>query len=279
MGKGIMELGFWQIFAAYIFIVLVLFLAHRRGIRREKELVLASVRMTLQLILVGYVLIYIFANPAPIITLVILAIMEVFAIFNIFKRTHMTGQPKLQHSVAVAMLTGTGLCMVYFLWVVIRNDPWYDPQYFIPLGGMIVGNSMTAVALGANRLLGDLQAKRSLVEGALMLGATPQKAIAPLLRDAFDASLLPTINSMLGMGIVFLPGLMTGQILSGVSPLVAITYQIAVMLGILGSVALSVFVFLQLAPRAFFNRSAQLLQDKDPSKNALPSRQGVGKSV
>ncbi|MDU1029060.1 MAG: ABC transporter permease [Clostridiales bacterium] len=226
MGKGIMELGFWQIFAAYIFIVLVLFLAHRRGIRREKELVLASVRMTLQLILVGYVLIYIFANPAPIITLVILAIMEVFAIFNIFKRTHMTGQPKLQHSVAVA--------------------------------------------LGANRLLGDLQAKRSLVEGALMLGATPQKAIAPLLRDAFDASLLPTINSMLGMGIVFLPGLMTGQILSGVSPLVAITYQIAVMLGILGSVALSVFVFLQLAPRAFFNRSAQLLQDKDPSKNALP---------
>ncbi|MFM9413457.1 ABC transporter permease [Peptococcus simiae] len=258
MAEGIVHLGLWQGLAAYAFILLVLALARYAGIRRGKMIVLASMRMTLQLVLVGYVLIYVFDNPAPIITLLILGVMEVFAIFNIYKRTGIRQAPRLQKSLAIAMVSGTGLCMLYFLVAVLAADPWYNPQYVVPLGGMIVGNSMTALALCANRLLADLQAQRAMVEGALMLGARPKKALAPLLRAAFDASLLPTINSMVGMGIVFLPGLMTGQILSGVSPLVAISYQIIMMLSILASVALSVFIFLQLSVRAFFNENAQL---------------------
>ncbi len=91
-----------------------------------------------------------------------------------------------------------------------------------------------------------------------MLGATPKEAAAPLIRDAFDSAILPTINSMVGMGIISLPGMMTGQILSGVSPFTAIQYQIAIILGISGSTAFAVIIFLQLGYKTFFNKRCQL---------------------
>jgi putative ABC transport system permease protein len=103
-----------------------------------------------------------------------------------------------------------------------------------------------------------MTAQRALVEEALILGATPQEASKNIINNTFDAAILPTINSMVGMGIVFLPGMMTGQILSGTAPTTAIAYQIAIMLGILGAVALSVMIMLQLGYRTFFNKEAQL---------------------
>ncbi len=91
-----------------------------------------------------------------------------------------------------------------------------------------------------------------------MLGATPKMATKPLVDCAFDAAIIPTINAMVGMGIVFLPGMMTGQILAGVSPLTAIEYQIAIMLGIVGSVALTVIIFMELGYKTYFNNEQQL---------------------
>lgn len=101
--------------------------------------------------------------------------------------------------------------------------------------------------------------QKNLVEEALILGATPQAATKSIVNSAFDAAIMPTINSMLGMGIVFLPGMMTGQILSGTSPATAVNYQIAIMLGILGAVALTVILMLQLGYRNFFNEEDQLI--------------------
>jgi putative ABC transport system permease protein len=103
-----------------------------------------------------------------------------------------------------------------------------------------------------------MEKQKDLVEGALMLGATPKMASKQIVDDAFDSAILPTINSMVGMGIVFLPGMMTGQILSGTSPVTAIEYQIAIMLGILGSVALTVVLFVQLGYKTFFSEDSQL---------------------
>ena len=122
---------------------------------------------------------------------------------------------------------------------------------------MLVGNSMTGITLGVNRLVDGMSTQKHLVEGALMLGATPKMAAKHIVDDAFDSAILPTINSMLGMGIVFLPGMMTGQILSGASPVDAISYQIAIMLGILGSVSLTVILFVQLGCKTFFNEQKQ----------------------
>jgi putative ABC transport system permease protein len=166
---------------------------------------------------------------------------------------------RLKRAVAMSMTIGTLSCLFYFLLVVLRVNPWYNPRYFIPIAGMIIGNSMTGVSVGVNQLVDGMQTKKHLVESALMLGASPKIAAKDIVNSAFDSAILPTINSMLGMGIVFLPGMMTGQILSGTSPLTAIEYQIAIMLSILGSVALTVVIFVQLGYKSFFNSEDQLI--------------------
>ncbi|NLI58714.1 MAG: iron export ABC transporter permease subunit FetB [Clostridium sp.] len=251
------KLQLWQVAAAYAFVILLLIIVRLKGISREKEILISSVRMTLQLIFIGYLLTYIFEHPSPVYSVLILAVMEIFSIYTILKRTKIGFISKLGRIIAFSMSFGSVICFFYFLFIVINISPWYEPRYFIPIGGMLVGNSMTGITLGVNRLVDGMSTQKHLVEGALMLGATPKMAAKHIVDDAFDSAILPTINSMLGMGIVFLPGMMTGQILSGASPVDAISYQIAIMLGILGSVSLTVILFVQLGCKTFFNEQKQ----------------------
>lgn len=254
----VITLQIWQMAAAYIFIAILLFIVKLRGIPREKEILISSARMTLQLILTGYILMYLFQNSHPAFTIIVIGVMEVFAIYNIFKRVKAKLSQKIKRIIAISMVLGTTSSLLYFIVVVINLSPWYDPRYFIPIAGMLIGNSMTAISLGVNKLIDGMTAQKHLLESALMLGATPKMASKEIVNNAFDSAILPTINSMVGMGIVFLPGMMTGQILSGVSPFTAIEYQIAIMLGILGSVALTVILFVQLGYKTFFNEQQQL---------------------
>ena len=256
--KGIIDLTVVQVALAYIFVLIVLIIVRARGIKREKEIIVSSVRMTLQLILVGYLLVYIFDNPNPFVTMGIIALMEVFAIYTVFKKFKNQLSKALKQVIAASMLMGTLSCLVYFLLVVVRISPWYDPQYFIPIAGMIVGNAMTGISLGVKSLVEGMTIQRAAVEEALILGATPRDASKDIINSSFDSAILPTINSMVGMGIVFLPGMMTGQILSGTVPTTAISYQIAIMLGILGAVSLTVFMMLQRGYKTFFNTESQL---------------------
>lgn len=256
---GVIDLQLRQMAAAYIFVVILLFIVRARGISREKEILISSIRMTVQLIFVGYILVYLFNNINPLSTIIVIVVMEVFAIHNIVKRTKAKLSKSLKNIIAISMLFGTLSSLFYFLLVVINISPWYDPRYFIPIAGMLIGNSMTGISLGVTRLVDGMYSDKHLVESALMLGATPKMASKQIVDNAFDSAILPTINSMVGMGIVFLPGMMTGQILSGTSPVTAIEYQIAIMLGILGSVALTVILFVQLGYKTFFNEQSQLI--------------------
>ena len=257
--NGVIDLQIWQMLAAYIFVVILLFIVRIKGIEREKEILISTIRMTLQLILTGYILVYLFNNIHPVYTIMVIVLMEVFAIYNIFRRTKVRLSKALKRIISVSMIFGTLSSIIYFLVVVVTITPWYDPRYFIPIAGMIIGNSMTGISLGVTRLVDGFYTQGHLVESALMLGATPKTATKKIVDNAFDSAVLPTINSMVGMGIVFLPGMMTGQILSGTSPVTAIEYQIAIMLGILGSVALSVITFVQLGYKTFFNDQIQLV--------------------
>nr|WP_300006313.1 iron export ABC transporter permease subunit FetB [Tissierella sp.] len=252
------DLTLIQLASAYIFVVILLFIVRHRGINREREILLASVRMTLQLGLIGYVLVYIFDNPSPFYTIIFIILMEAFAIINIFKRVKEEISPSLKKVIALSMIVGNLVTMIYFLFIVIRVSPWYNPRYFIPITGMLIGNSMTGISLGVSRLAGGIESSKNQIEAALMLGATPKTAVKGIVDSAFDSAILPTINSMLGMGIVFLPGMMTGQILAGLSPISAIKYQIAIMLGILGSVSLTLIIFVNMAYKSFFNKESQL---------------------
>lgn len=256
--NGAFDLNLWQIAAGYIFAVLVFAIIKIRGISREKEIVIATIRMTIQLVLVGYILVYLFENINPYVTVAVVIIMEVFAIYNIFKRVKIDLSKQIKKVIAISMSVGTLTTIAFFIFIVVGVVPWYDPRYFIPLAGMLIGNSMTGISLGVSRLVDGVKSQRSTVETALMLGGTPRAAVKKIADKAFDAAIMPTINSMLGMGIIFLPGMMTGQILSGASPLIAIKYQIAIMMGIFGSVSLTVILFIQLGYRTFFNNKDQL---------------------
>lgn len=133
------------------------------------------------------------------------------------------------------------------LLVIIRVHPWYEAQYAIPLLGMILGNTLTGVSLGIERMTQELTADRGRVEMSLALGATRWEAAQDAARQAVCAGLIPTLNQMAVVGIVSLPGMMTGQVLAGQSPLQAVRYQIVVMfllaastgLGTVGAVMLT----------------------------------------
>lgn len=256
--QKITELQLWQLAAAYLFILGLLAIVKSKGLSREKEIMLAAVRMTLQLVLTGYLLAFLFERRHPFLSVLAVLIMLAFAIDNIIKRVRRPLSPQIKTVIALSMTVGTITCLLFFLLAVFSLSPWYEPRYFIPIAGMLIGNSMTGISLGVNRLAEGMYTQKDLVETALMLGATPKAASKTIVDSAFDAAILPTMNAMVGMGIVFLPGMMTGQILAGASPVTAIQYQIAIMLGITGSVALTVLLFVQLGYKTFFNQEQQL---------------------
>ncbi|QGQ46210.1 ABC transporter permease [Metabacillus sediminilitoris] len=259
MDNVIRDIEFWRLAAAYIFILILIVFVKWRGIKREKRIIISTARMTIQLILVGYILTYIFEQPNPYLIILIVLFMLWFAINNTYKQVTGTLSKKLKQIIAISMAAGSLITLIYFNLVVIHFQPWYEPQYLIPIAGMIIGNSMTGITLGVKNLIEGMQREKHLIEGALMLGAKPEIATKSIVNSAFDSAILPTINNMVGMGIVFLPGMMTGQILAGISPLTAIEYQIAILLGIAGSVALTVMIFTYYGYRAFFNDKQQFL--------------------
>ncbi|PRO66173.1 ABC transporter permease [Alkalicoccus urumqiensis] len=263
MNEEIMDLAFWQVGAAYVFVLILVWIVRVKGIRREKEIFIGTTRMTLQLILVGYILMFLFEQANPFLTIGTVILMQTFAVYNIYQRTKLPLTTALKKVIALSMSAGIAFSIIFFMFLVLNLDPWYDPRYFIPIAGMIIGNSMTGITLGVNNLVVGMRDNQDQIEGALMLGASPKEASKMVSDQAFDAAMLPTINAMVGMGIVFLPGMMTGQIIGGASPITAVEYQIAIMLGIVGSVSLSVLLFLQYGYRSYFNEQAQLIPQKN----------------
>lgn len=257
------EIEFWRLISAYVFVIIVMLIFQWRGISRKLNLTIATLRMTIQLVIAGYVLTYLFDNPNPFLVIGVVIIMELFAIRTIFKSITYPIGKRLKIVVAVSMFSGSLIALIYFNFIVLNVSPWFNPRYVIPIAGMMIGNAMTGVTLGVQSLLENMVNNRQKVEASLMLGATPTQAVKPYVNSAFDSAVLPTINNMVGMGIVFLPGMMTGQILAGLSPTTAIFYQLAIMLGILGGVAMSVILFTQFAYRTFFTKEMQLVQQSD----------------
>lgn len=154
-------------------------------------------------------------------------------------------------------MAGTGFTLFIVIVVIINVEPWYTPQYIIPIMGMILGNSMNGVALAAERLSSEIRGKRALIEARLSLGATSRDAVSDIVASAVRAAMIPTINSLMTVGIVSLPGMMTGQILSGTDPIIAVKYQIVVMYMIAASVMISSVLIVQRGYKQFFTEYHQ----------------------
>lgn len=241
----------------YLLLLAVLAVMRRCRIRQTKLLLLASLRMTLQLVLAGLILTYILENPHPAFTVLYLAAMIVFAVYRVLSR-HPGINRRFKLAIALS-LAGAGLAIIVFFVCVVVGVDLFNPQYTIPLGGMIIGNAMTGMTLAMQTFTEALEAGRSRAQALLGVGAEPRSILLPMVNAALETALLPTINSMLGMGIIALPGMMTGQILSGTLPTTAILYQIAVLIAICAVVCLSVFSSLQIGYHTLYNKRAQFL--------------------
>ena len=196
-------------------LVLIIYTAWRGD---PREILIASARMTLQLIAVGYVLVYLFEQPSPWISLGVMTVMLAAAAWIAIRPVrHHAGflRPAL-----IAMAVSVGLNLLIALGLVMEVQSWYEPRLLIPLAGMFFANTMNAISLAAERY----HAERH--DGKDHRSAR---------HNAFHAAMIPQINGLLAVGLVALPGMMTGQILSGVSPLIAVRYQILIMAAVLGS--------------------------------------------
>lgn len=203
-----------------------------------KTALYAMARMVLQLLLIGYFLIYIFKAETSGFVLLTLGVM-LFAAGWISLRTVAHRRRALFVKSLSSITVGGGITLFFITQVVIGLDPWFQPSYMIPLAGMIFANAMTAISIAAERLSSEVS------NGVDYDRASTQ---------AFHAALIPVINALFAVGLVSLPGMMTGQILSGISPLIAARYQIMVMAMIFGASGLSVLLFLKLV-KANFVRS------------------------
>ena len=200
----------------------------------QSFLLVASVRMTVQLVLIGFVLEYIFSNPTPIITALFLSVMIAFSIHRVLS-TRKDLNKKFKIIVAVSLSISGLAVLMYFVGVVVGKSV-FNPQYTIPLAGMIIGNAMTGLTIGLKTFMENINMQRRKIDTLTNLGVSPKNILKPFVNNALEAALLPTMNTMLGLGIIFLPGMMTGQILAGTLPTTAIMYQIAIYIAICTSV-------------------------------------------
>lgn len=205
-------------------------------LKMEGQLLLASVRTVVQLYLVGLMLQWVFSLGAWYLVLIVTSTMTAIAGYSAVNRARRRF-PGIWAIGMISVWTGSWSIGIFALVCVVQADPWYQPQYAIPLLGMILGNALTGTTLGLDRLCEGLIADRARVETLLAMGASRWEAAERTVQEAVRMGMVPTINSMMVVGIVSLPGMMTGQLLTGTDPLEAVKYQIVIMFLIASSTA------------------------------------------
>lgn len=251
------ELTLLDLVLVYGLMLLSLGMVRLCGGGEERQILTASLRMVGQLLLIGYILHLVFALDRPLPVMGVLLVMAAAAVLTIGGRVKRK-MPRFYRVVGSSLLTGCGLATLWFCYLVIGLEPWYEPRYLIPLAGMIFGNSMNGASLAAERLAEDIEVRRDEIETALLLGSSRFKAIRPILASALRVAMTPTVNSLAAMGIVFLPGMMTGQVLSGTDPMVAVKYQVAIMCVITFAVTVSASMILWQGYHGYFTQADQL---------------------
>jgi putative ABC transport system permease protein len=257
MSTQLIDPSWLQLGVAAGLMLVAIGLSAAHGLGLERDLLIATLRTFVQLFAVGYVLGIVFSGANPGLIVGILLLMLGIAAWTVAGRQR---RPTYALRVLVlgSLTVGCGATLILATEVILRVQPWYNPYYLIPLMGMVIGNSLNSATLAVERLDSDLSSGRDQVEALLALGATSRQASAVQVRSAMKAAMIPIINSMMVVGLVSLPGMMTGQILGGSAPLMAIKYQVLIMYMIAFSTAVSAFLLTTLRARAYFTAAHQL---------------------
>ena len=245
MNSSIQTIPFANLALAFIPVIVVIAIIWTWKLDYKNSLVAVS-RMLLQLLMIGYFLAYIFKSDSALVVAVVLTVM-LFSSSWIALRTISIPRKTLFLKSFLAVFLGGSVILLIMTQAVLELNPWYLSSYMVPLAGMIFASSMTSISLAGERI--EAEVKKNV----------PYEEAKNI---AFQASMIPIVNSLLAVGLVSLPGMMTGQILSGVSPLIAVRYQVMVMCMIFGSSGISSAIFLVLIKSNLKTSKNATLADK-----------------
>jgi putative ABC transport system permease protein len=258
MNGGIIPLTTMDLAIAGVLVAAAGVISLLMGLGLERRLTVAAVRTVVQLLLIGYILKWVFAVDHPWVLAPVLTIMTGAAAHAAVRRPSHAYSGVLWRVCAMLILCGL-LTTFTVTQLIIRVTPWYDARYIIPLLGMVLGNALTGIALSLDQVLEQFKGKQALIEMELAHGATRWEAARDVLADAIRRGMIPIINAMMVVGVVSLPGMMTGQILAGANPLEAVKYQIVVMFMIAAATSLGCMGVALLSYHRLFNTRHQLL--------------------
>lgn len=238
-------------------------LSVRMNLRLASQIVVAAVRTTLQLLLIGFVLKSLFEHVHLGLLTIIALIMLLIAGREVVGRQQRRFMGWWGFGVGtLSIFVSSFSITVFSLIVIIGVAPWYEPQYAIPLLGMLLGNTMNGIALALDRLTQTSWQQRLVIEARLMLGQDWKEAIGDIRRESIRSGLIPIINAMAVAGVVSLPGMMTGQILAGSPPLEAVKYQILIMFLIASGTGFGTMMAVWIGSRRLFDKRQRLRLDR-----------------
>ena len=249
----VVDISLFNLLAFVAFLFIPLFVLRRwKLVDVSKDMITSVSRMVIQLLLVGLYLKYLFELNNVVVNLLWLTVMITVANTSIVRRAGLCST-RLLVITQISLLCAVAVVVGLFLVVLVQPDSLFDARYLIPITGMLLGNCLQGNIIALEVFFSDLKDNEEAYLADLLLGATVREAAEPALKKAFRSSLTPILGSMATLGIVFLPGMMTGQILGGALPFVAAKYQIGIMVGIFLAVFCSITLNLQLCLRVAFN--------------------------
>ncbi len=244
-----------RVLTAFALVLLAAGISRRQAVNLEKQMLIATARAFVQLIAIGFALDLIFAADNPFAILLILTIMVSIAGHTSGTRTK--GVPHARRVALIAISIGASLTLGLLIGLGIFE---FSAQQTIPIAGMVIGNSMNVCTLVMRRIQDEIEARRDEIEAALALGATGRQAVSPYLKTALQSGMTPIIDSTKTVGLIQLPGAMTGMILAGASPLEAVQLQIIVMYMLIGAAAFTGLAAAWFTHRQFITPNHQLQQ-------------------
>ncbi|MFO7903338.1 MAG: iron export ABC transporter permease subunit FetB [Pirellulaceae bacterium] len=264
------ELTYTQVALATLLIVINGGISVALHLRLERSLAVAGLRTVVQLLLVGLVLEWVFRVDRWYVVLGLATIMTLIAGATAASRNQRR-YPGIWINTILSVWASAWIVTSFALFAVLQGiDTWYQPQYAIPLLGMVLGNTLNGVSVGLNTLTESLVTRREQVESKLALGATRWEAARGPLRHAVRTGMIPIINSMMVVGLVSLPGMMTGQLVSGMAPIQAVKYQIVIMFLIASATAFGTVAVVLLSFLRLFNTDHQFLHRRISGTNRVP---------
>ncbi|VAW91185.1 Probable iron export permease protein FetB [hydrothermal vent metagenome] len=256
---NVVSLSLFDLSLAAVLVLVIAALSYFMQLKMSQTILIAAVRTVVQLLLVGLILKWVFAQTDFTWVGIMWLVMLLVAGYEIMARQTRRFKGLWGYGVGVVSVFMSSFAVgIFVLTLVVDNTPWYTPQYAIPLMGMIIGNTMTAAALSLESLTKTTWQQRMIIEARLALGQTWRQSISDIARQSVRIGMFPIVNAMAAAGLVTLPGMMSGQILGGTPPAEAVKYQILIMFMITAASGFATLIAVWLGARHLFDERQRL---------------------